>query len=104
MIQIEPQRSPVFIDAHSDRLYDVCVALAAELWVLSERQTVVERLLGDTGVVTSEQLAAAPIPSDSGARQAFIERLFGALAPADAVAADARVTGWTAAASSTSTT
>lgn len=101
MIEIEPQRSPVFVGEHSDRLYDVCLALATELWVLHERQAVVERLLAQTGVVSAEQLAAAPLPSDSGVRQAFIDRVFGSLVTNVASATGA--TGWIAAASSAAT-
>ena len=77
-------REPAFFeDPTLDNLVDVTLALGAELWVQRERMRVVETLLAEHGKVTSEMIEAYQDPPeqqarDKEARDAFVERIFGA--------------------------
>jgi len=81
-----PAPEPAFFDNPViDHLITVTLELGAELWVQKERMRVIETLLAEKGVVTSElieQYTASPEEAARvrAARDAFVQRLFGAFA------------------------
>jgi hypothetical protein len=87
-----PAPEPAFFDNPAiDHLIAVTLELGAELWVQRERMRVIEKLLGEKGVVTAA-LIEQYRPSDEelaasrGERDAFVSRIYGAFAR-DTVAA-----------------
>ena len=86
--KLTPAPEPAFFDNPAiDNLIAVTLELGAELWVLRERNRVLERLLCEQGVV-SEKLIEAYEPGVEEAarlraeRDAFVNRIFGAFARA----------------------
>jgi hypothetical protein len=81
-----PAPQPAFFEEPTlDRLLAVTLELGAELWVQRERMRVVERLLGEKGVVTSAMIEQyqpdeAEIAESRAQRDAFVRRVFGAFA------------------------
>ena len=82
----EPAPEPAFFEnAAIDNLIAVVLELGSELWVQRQRQRIVERLLAEGGVVSSEAIeqytpSEAEIAADADERRAFIERLYGVFA------------------------
>jgi hypothetical protein len=81
-----PAPEPAFFDNPAiDNLISVTLELGAELWVQRERSRVLEKLLAEKGLVTSELIEAyQPTAEETAAakaeRDAFVNRLFGAFA------------------------
>jgi hypothetical protein len=73
-------------DPVDDRLFSLFNALTAEVWSLRERVRLAERALGDLGVdLDAEWEARRLLPDEIEAmrvgRDAFVERVYGALEP-----------------------
>ena len=83
-----PAKSPepaFFDNPVLDNLITVTLELGAELWVQKERMRIIETLLAQRGVVTTELIEQyAPSVDEAArvreARDAFVQRLFGAFA------------------------
>ena len=77
---------PAFFDNPAiDNLIAVTLELGAELWVQRERMRVIEKLLGEKGLVTAamiEQYQSDPAELAQGKsdRDAFVSRVYGAYA------------------------
>jgi hypothetical protein len=77
---------PAFFDNPAiDHLIAVTLELGAELWVQRERMRIVEKLLGEKGVVTAELIeqyrpSDAELAASRTERDAFVSRVFGAFA------------------------
>ncbi len=68
-----------------DNLMSVVLEIGAAIWVQRERLQVIERLLAQKGVVTTEMIetyqpSVAERADGKAERDAFINRLYGALA------------------------
>jgi hypothetical protein len=62
----------------NDRLLQVSMELAAELWVTRRRLTAIEAQLVASGTVTSpDELPAELDPREREQRDAFVQRVFG---------------------------
>lgn len=94
-----PAKSPepaFFDNPVIDNLITVTLELGAELWVQKERMRVVETLLAQRGVVTAELIEQYAPSADEAARvrearEAFVQRLFGAFARDTVVARESIV-------------
>ena len=81
-----PTPEPAFFDnATIDRLIAVTLELGAELWVQRERMRIVEKLLGEKGILTSALIEQyrpdeAEIAASRAERDAFVTRVYGAFA------------------------
>ncbi|MFI2664206.1 hypothetical protein [Micromonospora carbonacea] len=65
----------------NDRLLQVSLELAAELWLTRRRLAAIEAQLVANGTVTSpDQLPADLDPQARAARDAFVQRIFGSFA------------------------
>jgi hypothetical protein len=77
-------RNPVYFDNPMiDALVTVSMELGAAMWVQSERLRIMEKLLSEKGVVTTEMIEKyAPNDADRAAakanRDAYIGRIYGA--------------------------
>ncbi len=78
------QRMPVYFDNVAiDNLISVVLELGAATWVNRDRLRIVEKLLSEKGVVTSEMIEKY-VPTDEereatkAERDAFVNRLYGA--------------------------
>ena len=86
--QPPPQAAPepAFFDNPAiDNLIAVTLELGAELWVQRERMRVIEKLLADKGVVTTElieqyQPSADELARSRAERDAFVSRVYAAFA------------------------
>lgn len=62
----------------NDKLLQVSMELAAELWVTRRRLAAIEAQLVDKGTVTSpDRLPAELDPQERAERDAFVQRIFG---------------------------
>ena len=83
-----PAPEPAFFDNPAiDNLIAVTLELGAELWVLRERNRVLEQLLCDKGIVSEKLIEAYEPEAEEAARvradrDAFVNRIFGAFARA----------------------
>ena len=81
-----PAAQPAFFDHPTlDHLIAVTLELGAELWVQRERMRIIERLLGERGVVTSDMIeqyrpGETEIAAARAEREAFVGRIYGAFA------------------------
>ena len=81
-----PAPEPAFFDNPAiDNLIAVTLELGAELWVQRERNRVIEKLLAEKGLLSSELIEAYQPSADDIARaraerDAFVNRIFGAFA------------------------
>jgi hypothetical protein len=81
-----PAPEPAFFDNPAiDNLIAVTLELGAELWVQRERMRVIESLLAQHGVVTSEMIEQYRASDEQAAqaraeRDAFVNRVYGAFA------------------------
>lgn len=79
-----PAPEPAFFDNPAiDNLIAVTLELGAELWILRERNRVLEKLLSDREIVSSETIegytsTTAEAASVRAERDAFVKRVFGA--------------------------
>jgi hypothetical protein len=66
-----------FDDRVVDRLMGVVMALAAEVYILKDRERVLEQLLVSNGVIAHDAVESFPEQSISGKeRDAFVGRIF----------------------------
>jgi hypothetical protein len=76
--------NPIYLDPILDHVLRILIALAAEVYVLRDRQRILEELLEARGVLRREEIERY-VPDDPGAyrreREAFMIRLFDTLAP-----------------------
>jgi hypothetical protein len=75
-----------FADPMIDRLFDVVLNLAGEVWSLRDRQMITEHLLAEHGQVTPESIErfspdARFLAEAERLRQKYIRGVFGALVP-----------------------
>jgi len=72
-----------FTDPALDRVLGVVMALAAEVYVLRDRQAALERTLAGRGLVDVAALDAEPTPEEAAAssadRDAFVAHLMGSM-------------------------
>lgn len=79
----EPAPQPAFFDNPViDNLIAVTLELGAELWVQRERMRIMERLLAEKGIVTSELIeqytpSVEEVEQSRIERDAFVQRVFG---------------------------
>jgi hypothetical protein len=82
----QPAPEPAFFDNPAiDNLIAVVLELGAELWVQRERTRILEKLLAERGIVSSELIEQyrptdAEMAAQRAERDAFINRLYGAFA------------------------
>lgn len=81
-----PAPEPAFFDNPAiDNLISVTLELGAELWVQRERARVLEKLLAEKGLVSSEliemyQPSVEEAAQAKAERDAFVNRIYGAFA------------------------
>ncbi len=73
-----------FADPMIDKLFDVILQLAGEVWTLRDRQMITERLLAEHGQVTPESIErfspdAGFLADAERLRKKYIQGVFGAL-------------------------
>lgn len=87
MTTVKVEKNPTYFDdPATDTLASIVMELAAELWVLRDRQRIVERLLEQNGSLRREDIESyQPTPEESAAlraeRDAYVRRLFHSLVP-----------------------
>lgn len=83
-----PTRPHYLGSARLDDLARMITELASELWILKDRNTVLEKLLAEAGVVAPETIDGYQPDAETAAtlaaeRSAFAARIFGAVLPND---------------------
>jgi hypothetical protein len=75
---------PFLGDRRLDALIDVMLEMAAQLWVVKRRNTVLESLLAEKGAISAGDMEAYTLPADRAValrteRAAFVATLFHSL-------------------------
>ncbi|TAM87956.1 MAG: hypothetical protein EPN43_08945 [Jatrophihabitans sp.] len=85
MLPTDDPRHPAFLDSPvQDALVNICIELAAELWVTRSRLRRLEQLVRVDGVAATELIESEEDPSEQSKRaeerDLFARRIFGGIA------------------------